>query len=545
LIRRTERLGCVIRTLNDPKKENGLHLMKTYVRVGHSVPSRGLICVVMAALLVSSYSASSSEGGTKVQLPTFPQATGLPQVVLFGFDDRAFPFQNLVQTHLIPGRNPKVVLRHGPEGSHDEVLLYYGTVIRIGDTFHLWYNGNYGPLANNIGYERVNCCICYATSRDGVTWVKPELGLVEFKGSKKNNIVDLAAPDLWSTFAVLHDKEEPDANRRFKAAYEARIDGQLRFCVAFSPDGLHWTPSAKNPVGPFLEMAGVTKHRGLYYVSGQTLGHRPVVARRLVTFASADFETWSACGAVGLDRSPNVSGTSTEGNFSEYEEVHLGAALWNRGNVMLGIYGQWHGHFSGDRRLVVMDLGLALTHDAVHYYEPIPSFRFIPAREQPESPGAVGPALEQGQGMENVGNQTLYWYSLWRGTEGSGIRMVTWPRDRLGMLKPFRSGNPQTISCPIRVEQGVAKVYVNASGLNKNSQLRLSLLDQGFRPIPGFSGGESAVLSEDGYRLPIRWPGGDSLLPPQGLVRFQVDFGGMRPEDGALHAIYVGEVDSW
>lgn len=80
-----------------------------------------------------------------------------------------------------------------------------------------------------------------------------------------------------------------------------------------------------------------------------------------------------------------------DGNFSEYEEVHLGAALWNRGNVMLGIYGQWHGHFSGDRRLVVMDLGLALTHDAVHYYEPIKDFRFIPAREQPESPVPLGP----------------------------------------------------------------------------------------------------------------------------------------------------------
>ena len=42
LIRRRERLGCVNRTLNDPKKENGLHLMKTYVRVGHraSVVSR-------------------------------------------------------------------------------------------------------------------------------------------------------------------------------------------------------------------------------------------------------------------------------------------------------------------------------------------------------------------------------------------------------------------------------------------------------------------------------------------------------------------------
>ncbi|HEU0046955.1 MAG TPA: hypothetical protein VFQ43_05025, partial [Nitrososphaera sp.] len=356
--------------------------------VDNGTPPNWSACLVAAvlALVIMAFDASAAKAGTKIRLPTFPQDTTFSQAVLFGFDDRAFPYQNAVQTHLSPGRNPKLVLQHGPEGSVDEVLLYYGTVLRIGDTFHLWYTGNFGPMANNIGYERVDCRICYATSKDGVTWVKPSLGLVEFKGSKQNNIVQLDAPTLWSTFAVLHDPEDSDANRRFKAAYEAKIDSGLRFCVAFSPDGLHWKASPKNPVAPFLEMAGITKHQGLYYVSGQSLGHRPVVARRVVTFASADFETWSPSGAVGLDRSPDLSGPSTDGNFSSYEEAHLGAAMWNRGNVIIGIYGQWHGHPTGDRRLVAIDLGFALTHDAIHYYEPIPNFRFIPAREQPESP---------------------------------------------------------------------------------------------------------------------------------------------------------------
>jgi len=31
--------------------------------------------------------------------------------------------------------------------------------------------------------------VCYATSRDGIHWEKPGLGLIEFDGSKKNNIV--------------------------------------------------------------------------------------------------------------------------------------------------------------------------------------------------------------------------------------------------------------------------------------------------------------------------------------------------------------------
>jgi hypothetical protein len=263
--------------------------------------------------------------------------------------------------------------------------------------------------------------------------------------------------------------------------------------------------------------------------------------RRLATFASADFEHWSPCGAVGLDRGPSPILAATEDSLHQFEEIHLGAALWNRGNVLLGVYGQWHGHPSGDRRLVTMDLGLALSHDALHFYEPVPGFRLVPAREQPDSPAmTVLPALMQGQGMENHGDQTLYWYSLWRGTEGSGLRLVTWPRDRLGMLQPFRPYDPQTVSTPVRVLSGAARLSVNASGLGQHSQLRIELLDDGFRPLPGFSGGDAAVIAEDGFRSPVRWVGGDGALPVDGLVRIAVRFAGVRPEDACLHAVYVG-----
>ena len=102
-------------------------------------------------------------------MPTLPSAMPLDELVLFGFDDRAFPFQGNVQTHLIPGRRPRYVLKHGPEDAHDAVLLYYGTVILIDGTFYMWYNGNYGPVPyGRICYERKNCVICYATSKDGV-----------------------------------------------------------------------------------------------------------------------------------------------------------------------------------------------------------------------------------------------------------------------------------------------------------------------------------------------------------------------------------------
>ena len=499
-----------------------------------------------------------SGAGPRILLPSLPNAIPLSEVVLFAFDNRAFPFQNHLRTHLFSSRNGRPVLRPGPEGAHDEVLLYYGTTLRIGDTFHLWYNGNYGPFANHIGYERENCVICYATSRDGVNWEKPDLGLVEFKGSKKNNIVDLNEPALWSTCCVVYDPDDPNPKRRFKMAYEAGLPKGLgKLCVAFSPDGLRWTPYQGNPVGPMFEMAGIIKYQGLYFLNGQdalTRAHHPVRARRLVTFASADFEHWSSCGALSLDRGPDVSGPSTDDDANEYEEVHLGAGLWNRGNVVLGLYGQWHGNFTGDRRLVGIDIGLALSHDAIHFYEPIPNYRIIPAREQRDTPYGIVPALEQGQGMENFGDRTLHWYGTWRGVDGffphdpagsegavrrGGVRLCTWERDRLGMLKPFEPSDPETISCPIRVTEGRAKVYINASGLGELSQLRIGLLNQGFRPIDGFGGADAVVIAKNGFREPTVWRGGDSIEPRHGTVRIHVRFEGVRPEDARLHTVYV------
>jgi hypothetical protein len=114
---------------------------------------------------------------------------------------------------------------------------------------------------------------------------------------------------------VIYDPEDPDPQRRFKMAYEAGVPlGLGRLCVAFSPDGLRWKSYGKNPVGPMLEMVGTVKYRGMYYVNGQdaqeTANH-PSVVRRLVTFTSADYVHWSRCGALGLDRGPDVTGPST------------------------------------------------------------------------------------------------------------------------------------------------------------------------------------------------------------------------------------------
>ncbi|MCW9709923.1 hypothetical protein L5B71_03325 [Avibacterium sp. 21-586] len=92
--------------------------------------------------------------------------------------------------------------------------------------------------------------LAYAESKDGIHWTKPNLGLVEFEGSKDNNLI---LRDVQGT-GVLYDAKERDPSRRYKLITLQEIKGKANLCVAFSADGIHfselqvWPQESKSPV---------------------------------------------------------------------------------------------------------------------------------------------------------------------------------------------------------------------------------------------------------------------------------------------------------
>ncbi len=476
-----------------------------------------------------------------IEVLTGVAAARVPEAVFFPFDDGNVPFAAGLRLRMIPGKqvgrpNP-IVLPHGRPGTPDDARArFYGTVIPFEDGLRMWYLGR--SALDDSRKDGRGLRVCYATSRDGVHWEKPELGLVEIRGSRRHNVVDLRGGRADVTaLPIIHDPADPNASRRFKAVFESP-EYDNRFAVAYSPDGLRWTESPHNPVGPILEQTGLIRFRDCYYVNGQGGDHFHGAPRRLITFASYDFEHWLETPCLGFRRDSEppraVSTPATTG-----EEVHLGAGLWDRGNVILGVTDLWHGHPSGDRARTVQDLGLVITHDALHYREPVPDFTLVPAAGELEAPPNRGDTLSHGQGMANVGERTLLWYEIWLHGE---IRLASWDRDRLGYYEPsgqMGAGEPQCVTCPFRPRNGAPRVFVNADGLSGEGTLVVEVLDEQFRPLPGYSGADALPLRGSGLRVPVLWKGREALRGVRGPIRLRVRFEGAGRSAVRLFAMYV------
>lgn len=126
------------------------------------------------------------------------------------------------------------------------------TVIEDNGLFRLYYRGSANNSAGNDRHTEANpMTVCYAESRDGVNWIRPNLGLVEFRGSKDNNIMWMGQEALaFAPFLDTNPATPP--SERYKATAAGLIPGRKLYAlIGFtSPDGLHWTKLADRSIIP-------------------------------------------------------------------------------------------------------------------------------------------------------------------------------------------------------------------------------------------------------------------------------------------------------
>ena len=188
----------------------------------------------------------------------------------------------------------EIVLRHNApwEGSGSG----YHSIFKDGDIYRMYYKA-WQHSASKTPTHPLYCC--YAESKDGINWKKPNLGLYDFQGSKDNNIVFISGligkvivnAGHPAIFKDDNPDVEPDA--RYKAIL--RTDKPVGIIPFKSPDGIHWTIMSDTPVitdGAFdsQNLAFWDSFRGEYWAYWRYFDHG---IRSIRTATSSDMIHWN------------------------------------------------------------------------------------------------------------------------------------------------------------------------------------------------------------------------------------------------------------
>ena len=194
----------------------------------------------------------------------------------------------------------------------------YYTLFRDEDRFRMYYRGaHFDEKTKKSAHPEF---ACYAESRDGLTWEKPELGLFEFNGSGQNNIV-WTGPGTHN-FTPLIDGNPacgPDARYKALAGGSTMLNGKKKSCLNAlkSADGIHWTLMSEAVItdGAFdsQNLAFWDAVRGQYRAYWRIFatrpsaepGRKPEGYRAIRTATSKDFIHWEHQADLEYEDSPD------------------------------------------------------------------------------------------------------------------------------------------------------------------------------------------------------------------------------------------------
>jgi len=199
-------------------------------------------------------------------------------------------------TRLLPKKPvPREVVLVTDKPWEGSSCLYF-MIFRDQSRYRMYYRGLQTGEAPPAHHE----VVCYAESLDGITWKRPELNLVAFRGSTRNNIIwDGLGSHNFTPFIDRNPNCSPQD--RYKAVGRGQRTpdggtGTVHQLFAFqSPDGIHWTRMQLQPIlvnGGFdsqnLAFWDTTRHT---YLAFYRKGDRGV--RAIATSSSTDFKTWT------------------------------------------------------------------------------------------------------------------------------------------------------------------------------------------------------------------------------------------------------------
>ena len=378
--------------------------------------------------------------------------------------------------------------------------------------FKMWYMGGYVKST------------CYATSKDGLHWNKPELDVVA-----GTNIVQAIGRD---SNTVWLDLEEKDLARRYKHFVYEHPGGGGALSVYFSPDGIHWGERVARS-GPLGDRSTVFynpfRKKWVYCIRAYQGGGLGRFRRYWEHGDVLQAAKWSAdeppfwVGADSLDPSRDDLKTPCE-------LYNLDCVAYE--SLMMGLFSIWRGQ--PQDRAKPNEICIGFTRDGFHWYRPVHE-AFIPVSE---TYGDWNWANVQSAGgcCLVVGDELWFYVSARAGVRGSAASgvcttgLATLRRDGFASMDAGAAGGTLTTR-PVRFSGKHLFVNVDAP----EGELRVEVLDAEGQPIAPFTRENCTPVSADKTLEPVQWQDVDDLSALAGkAVHFRFHL-----RNGRLYAFWV------
>ena len=409
----------------------------------------------------------------------------------------------------------------------------YGSVMRNAETglCKIWYfifsGTEFDPPVLADGKKRgpLTGFLGYATSTDGVKWTKPALGLVDFAGSRQNNLTSFEGkePVAGEGFGIIDDAKGPDESRRYKAIFSHGWNNPAGgVFYSFSADGLTWTlPEDRRAKSGYSDTGQclLWDPRLNKYVAYGRFGG---VGRRVARMESDDFVHWTDPVLVfeaDKDDGPNAQIYGISVNY--YEGVYIGMI--------------WMYHAGTDERI---DVQLIHSRDGIAWQRTGDRAVFIP--NGPEGAWDRGLILGTANGLVQLDDHIYIYYSAHIANHGKGrgrsreaslmyrcggiglamLRRDGWVSLDAG-VKPGHVITKPFVVPPPADGKSAPELLVNANAYM--GEVSVSILDADGNPIEGFT--KSNPIQHDALRTQITWPNADpaTLVGRTVQLRFDVE----------------------
>ncbi len=376
--------------------------------------------------------------------------------------------------------------------------------------------------------------ICYATSKDGLTWERPTLDVVP--GTNQVLPPDLT-PDSWT---VVPDWEAADPQQRYKM-YMRPPGGQMPGISMTSPDGVHWT----NRV-----MSGDTGDRS-------TMFYNPFRKKWVYSlrsgFRGRSRHYWECddflAGATWSPDGPVVWAAADRDDPKDWvtrrmpQLYNLDAVAYE--SLLLGFYQIHHGPENDVCEKTgipkITELNFAYSRDGFHWNRPDRRIAITSERRDVWDRGYV-------QSIGNLccvrGDTLWFYYTGFQGdtaatnrnwmTNGMYHRGATGVaflrRDGFASLEAGAEGGELTTR---PVTFGGSRVFVNAAAAG--GEVRVEILDEAGQAIAPYTLANCRPVAADSALAPVAWEGAEDVSALRGrTVRFRFAL-----RQAALYAFWV------